>query len=267
MTTYTPPIRRVDRGKGHSYQDANGIRVPGVTTILKALPKDALINWAANATADYALNNWDELATMPPAARLKKIQDGRYEDRDRAANRGTAVHKLAEQLVRGERVEMPDEIAGHTEAYARFLDEFDVRPVLVEAVVMNHRHGFAGTLDLVADFPTLGQRLLVDLKTSRSGVFGEAALQLAAYRNADAYVSTSGTEVEMIPVDGCAAVHVRADGYSLRPVEAGPDQFRAFLYLQQIARWDETSRELVGDEILPPSMVRFRLVREEVVPA
>lgn len=263
MSRYKPPIRRVDRGRNHWYADADGARVPGVTTILKSLPKDALINWAANATAEAALNRWDELSALPPASRLKELQGARFADRDRAANRGTAVHKLAERLVMGEEVELPDEIAGHAESYARFLDEWKVDPVAVEVVVMSHKHGYAGTVDLIADFPTLGKRLLLDLKTSRSGIFGETALQLAAYRYADTYVDEDGAEQPMFPVDGCAGVHVRADGYSLRPIESGPEQHRAFLYLQQVARWDETSRDLVGDELAPPSTVRYRLLREE----
>jgi hypothetical protein len=264
VSQYTAPIRRVDRGKNHYYLDANELRVPGVTTILKALPKDALINWAANATADAAVNRWDELAAMPPAARLKELQAARYQDRDKAANRGTEVHKLGEQLAAGHAVEYPDELAGHVEAYVRFLDEFDVQPVLIEAVVMSHKYGWAGTLDMVADFPTLGKRLLVDLKTSRSGVFGETALQLAAYRGADTYVTKSSAEKPMIPVDGCAAVHIRADGADLRPVESGPDQFRAFLYVQQVAAWHETSRDLIGDAVPPPKSTRLRIVREDV---
>ena len=55
-----------------------------------------------------------------------------------------------ERLVKGEAVEAPDEIAGHIESYARFLDEFDVEPVHVEFSVASHRYGYAGTGDLIA---------------------------------------------------------------------------------------------------------------------
>lgn len=266
MTQYKAPIRRIDRGRGHSYVDANGTKVPGVTTFIgDGVPKPALVNWAANATADAALDRWDELTAMKPAARLDALKKARYADRDAAANRGTAVHGLAEKLVAGEQVPVPDELAGHVESYVRFLDEFDVQPFLIEAVVMSHRHGYAGTLDLVADIA--GERWLLDIKTSRSGIFGETALQLAAYRYADTYVSKSGTEIAMVPVDRTGAVHVRADGYDLRPVEAGPEQHRAFLYVQQVARWSASSRDLVGDAVEPPSTVRYRIVREEVASA
>jgi hypothetical protein len=253
---YRGPVRRVNAGKGHAYKDADGRRVPGVTTILSdGLPKKALINWAGNATAEYAVDNWDLLAELKPSERLKKMQGGRYESRDAAANRGTAVHALAEKLIKGEEVEVPDALAGHVESYVRFLDEWAPEPVLVEAVVMSHKHGYAGTLDLIADIPGRG-RVLMDIKTSRSGIFGETALQLCAYRYADVYLDETGdepVEKDMLEVDEVIAIHVRADGYDLYPLTAGPAQLREFLYAREVARFsEEHSRGYVGEALIPP---------------
>lgn len=258
--SYRAPIRRKNTARGHYYVDADNQRVPGVTTILSGgLPKPALINWAANSTAEYAVDHWDELGTLSPSQRLKKLQGARYEEKDRAANRGTEVHDLAEKLVRGEEIEVPDELAGHIESYCRFLDEFQVQPVLVEVTIVSHQYGYAGTLDLIADFPTLGKRLLVDLKTNRSGIFGETALQLAGYRYADAYLDEeTGEEKPMVEVDGCAAVHVRADGADLIPVTAEEKQLLQLRYAKQVAEFDKHSRELVGAPIAPPSTVQRR---------
>lgn len=259
MTVYTAPVRRREYGRGHGYVDANGVKVPGVTTILgDGLPKKALINWAANSTAEYAVDHWDELGQLSPSARLKKLQGARYEDRDTAANRGTAVHNLAEKLVQGEEVEVPDELAGHVESYVQFLDDWEIEPVLVEAVVMSHKHGYAGTLDLLADCPTRGTRALMDIKTSRSGIFGETALQTAAYRYADVYVDADGAEQPMLDVDEVLAIHVRADGYDLRPLVAGPQQLRQFLYARQIAEFADESRGLVGEALVPPRATQRR---------
>jgi hypothetical protein len=248
VTEYAGPIRRVKYGRGHGYRDARGATVPGVTTILgDGLAKPALINWAATTTAGYAVDHWDELAELKPSERLKKLEKARYEDLDAAGNKGTAVHKLAEKLVKGEQVNVPDELAGHIRSYVRFLDEEEPEAVIVEGVVMSHRHGYAGTLDLIADFPRRGQRLLADIKTARSGVFPDNALQLAGYRYADA-ILVNGQERPMLPVDGAVVVHVRADGYSVVPVEAGPTEFRYFLYCQQLWRWvNEHSRTVVGE--------------------
>ncbi|MGW3545864.1 hypothetical protein ACWDNI_35725 [Nocardia niigatensis] len=244
----------------HYYVDANGQKIPGVTTILgNGLPKKALINWAGTSTADYAVNNWAELDELPVADRLDRIKKGRYEKRDKAAARGTAVHDIAERLVHGETVDVPEELRGHVEAYVKFLDDFDVTPVIVESTVVSYQYGYAGTLDLIADLVMddgLTFRWLLDIKTTQSGVYGETALQLAAYRHADAYVYSNGIESSEKPlpyVHRTGVVHVRSDGYDLVPVTAGHDQLRAFRYVQQVAEFDAASRSLIGEPIQPPS--------------
>lgn len=270
-------IRRVDRGKNHWYEDAEtGERIPGVTTITdKGLPKEALINWAASATAEAAVDRWDEFTELTPSQRLKALQRARYEQKDAAANRGTQVHDLAERLVVGEKVTVPDELTGYVESYCRFLDEFDVQPVLVERTVYSQQHNYCGTFDLIADLldpfdpePDMDNRrrlrLLMDIKTNRSGIFGDIALQLAAYRYADMWIDPDeGAEHDMPEVDDCAGIHVRADGYSLIPVEAGPAQHRAFLYVKQVAEFVAGSRDLVGEAMPSPYESTYRLIRED----
>lgn len=265
MSRFVGPVRRVKVGRNHVYRDANGVRVPGVTSILgDGVPKPALVNWAANATAEAAVDQWDDLTGMTPSARIKALQKARYADRDQAANRGTEVHHFAERYIAGEEVPIPDAIAGHVESYVQFVDEWQPEPVLIEAVVMSHRHGYAGTLDLIADLPARG-RVLLDVKTSRSGIFGETALQLAAYRHADVYLrDDDDTEQPMPHVDEVLGLHIRADGYDLRPIEAGPEQFREFLYVMQVARFTaETSKTYVGEPLVPETRMRRR--RLEVV--
>lgn len=268
-------IKRVDRGKNHWYIDTEtDQKVPGVTSFLdKGIPKPALINWAGSATAEYAVDHWDELTALEPSKRLKTLQGARYAVKDAAANRGTKVHNLAELLVQGKVVTVPDELAGHVKSYVEFLDEFDVQPVLVERTVYSSRHNYCGTFDLIADLldpddpdSPNGPRVrwLLDIKTNRSGIFGETALQMAGYRFADTLIDEDeGTETDMLEVDMCGAIHVRADGYDLIPLEVGELQHRQFLYAQQIADFTASSRDLVGEPIVSPQTSTYRLVRED----
>lgn len=248
MTAFT----RRNFGRGHSYY-LDGQKLPGVTTILSdGLAKPALVNWAAKAVAGYAVDHWDELGEQAVSARLEVLKGAHWADRDAAAKRGTEVHALAERLANGEEVEVPDELAGHVDAYVKFLDEFDPQPVLSEFPVVHLEWKYAGTCDLIADFPGHG-RLLCDIKTARSGVFPDNALQLSAYRWAQKYLGPDGELHDMPQVDGCAVIHVRSDGYSLVPLETGPEVHRVFLYCQQLWRWaNETSKIIVGEEIAPP---------------
>lgn len=244
-------ITRIDRGRGHSYK-IDGQRADGVTTLLgDGLAKPALINWAANTTAAYAVDRWDELADLSVSARLERLKKARYEDLDKASKRGTEVHKLAEQLVRGREVDVPDEIAGHVESYVKFLDDFEPQPVLVESVVGNRQWSYCGTLDLVADIA--GERWLLDVKTSRSGIFPEVALQIAAYRHAETYIDDDGREQSMAALNIVrgGAIHVRGDGYDLVPLDTDEPVFRAFCHVAWVARMTKRMSEWRGDVIAP----------------
>lgn len=259
-------FRRRQYGRNHSYF-LNGQKLPGVTTILgDGLAKPALVAWGINTTAGYAADHWDELAGLPVSKRIETLKKAPYADRDAAAKRGTEVHRLAELLAHGKEVDKPDELAGHVESYVRFLDEFEPEPVLLEESCVNvSQWPYAGTFDAIFDFPKWGRRL-VDIKTARSGVFPDNALQLAAYRNATHYANAEdGWELHPMPeVDGCAVIHVRADGYSLVPVETGPAVFRVFRYAQQMYAWaNDLSKTVVGEAVTPDAYV---FPRTEEVP-
>lgn len=241
--------KRIDSGRGHWYK-LDGEKTTGVTTILSdGVPKPALTHWAAKAVATFAADNLELIGQLDRDARIDLLKGSPYRDRDAAARRGTEVHALGEKLVSGEEVEVPEELAGHVDSYIKFLDEWNVQPEHVELVVGNRKHKYMGSLDLIATLAD-GQRWLLDIKTTRSGIYSEVALQLAAYRYAEFY--TDGTTEQPMPqVDACGAIWVRADGYDLVPVNAGPSTFRTFLYVQQVARFAK-GESLVGDTLNPP---------------
>jgi len=252
MTAKKGLTRRVDTARGHSYR-LDGRAVDGVTTILsKGVPKPALPNWAARECATFAADNLDLLHNLDRDARIDLVKGAPWRDRDKAARRGIEVHHLCEALARGEEVDVPEELAGHIDAYLRFAAEWAPHDELLELTVLNRSHLYMGTLDLVATLRD-GQRWLVDIKTTRSGVYGETALQLAAYRYAEAYLDADGGEQPMPPVDACGVLWLRGDGYDLYPVDAGGATFRAFLYVAQVATYcDVTSKQVVGDALAAP---------------
>jgi hypothetical protein len=271
-------IVRKNTAKGHYYIDADtNERVPGVTTINgNGMPKPALLNWAGEATAEFAVDNWDALAGLPYSERLKKIKGGRYEKRDAASNKGTSVHAMAERLIAGDKVTVPDELAGYVQACVAFLDDFDVRAVHVEAVVYSETHHHVGTADLIADvrlpdmpeYDHIGRdgdgysRGLLDWKTSRSGIFGDVALQLVAYRHSDFLIDPATDDVLPMPeVDFTAGIHLTPGGYSFIPLETGPDVYRDFLYVKEVARIVDGLRDLVGDAIVPPTASQYVLTK------
>lgn len=263
--TAKPGTRRQNHGNGHSYY-LDGQKALGVTTILgDGMPKPALINWAAGAVGDFvadrlmvgadgkvdasrlvadikaisveqrkAIGEWSPTR----AAQILKTLPNR--DRDAAGNKGTKVHGLAEQLINGEEVDVPEELAGHVASYIDFLEQLDPDPIAVEGVVINRAKRYMGTFDLLARIEGLGVALL-DIKTSRSGIFPETALQIAAYRYAETYLDGED-EVPMPEVDFTGAVWVRADGWDLHPVRADETAFRQFLYARETAKFVKAER-------------------------
>jgi len=245
------------RGRG-SYL-LNGRKVPSVTTILSdGWPKPALAYWAAKEAAAAAVNRWDELAALPVSERIETIKRAPWERRDAAALRGTEIHELGERLVAGEPVEIPDAFLGPVNAYARFLDRFDVQPILVERPVANVSHEWAGTFDLRARLYD-GTDWLLDLKTG-SGVYETHAIQLAAYAHAEIYVDNGGEVRAWDPPQRCGVVHLTSDSAELIPVDARARAYAVFRHDAIVARFrrdvtaafKEKTAWPIGEPITPP---------------
>jgi hypothetical protein len=235
----------------HVYK-RDGKRLTSVTTILSGgIPKPQLVNWAARVAAQYAVDN--------PGATFEEIKDAHTRDRDTAAVRGTAVHDIAEKLVHGEAVEVPEELEPYIDGYLAFLDAFQITPVLTEKTVVLVDLGVAGRFDLIATSPHLnnGEPVMIDLKTSR-GVYGETGLQCAAYSSADYYVTDKDPEHEH-KLPGIAATyvaHVQPSGTYLHPLATGPvqisRQFDMFKAAHFIYRTTTERGKIVGHPIEYP---------------
>jgi len=241
-------IKKIQRGRNHSYE-IDGRRADGVTTLIgDGMPKPALVGWAANTTAAYAVDHWDELTGETPSKRLDVLKKARYADLDTAGRRGTEVHQLAEKLSHGLEVDVPDELAGHVESAVKFLDEWNPEVLLTETTVASRAWGYAGTFDLLAKLPD-GRVCLMDYKTSRSGIWGETALQLGAYANADVYLDAQGGEHPMadLGITEGMAVWIRADGYDVYTVDLEMG-FRIFQHVAWVARKAKNMKDALISE-------------------
>ena len=245
-------VVRVETGAGHRYETTDGTPVPGVTTIIgKSVLKPALVPWAAKATAAYTVNNWEQLTELPVANRLERITKEWRGVRDRAAARGTRVHTFGEAIIGGQGVELPDEYVPYVQPYVDFLDRWQVHPVHVEAVVWSETPLYAGTLDLIAQVGP--RRMLIDLKTTGSGVWPETGLQLAAYAWADHLVA-DGQNQPMPEVDAAAVVWLPGDGTChFIPVDISERIYEAFCAAYEIAAWTDIRKsDLIGRALQPP---------------
>lgn len=237
---------RRNHGTGHGYT-LDGHEIPGVTTIIGLLDKPALVGWAAEQSAGYAVENWGRLSELPLMERAKQIRNARFAKNRQATTKGTRIHAMAERLQAGEPLEsidVPLTVESQVQAVARFLDDWQMQPVCAEAPLCNTGYRYGGTLDSIVTSPRLGT-ILMDWKTGK-GVYDETALQLAAYRAADLTLAeqvtvgprggrkTSWVERTMPEVDGCYVAHVLTDSVELHPVTADEKVLAAFLYLREV---------------------------------
>lgn len=181
--------------------DGQQLKVPGVTTILGALPKEGLIQWSVDNTVAYMLANLDRVMDLEDSVAFQKFRF--YHSRkpamdspelnpfnahagvlNDAAETGTRVHDWIAAHVTGliepELVNAQQEEA--VEAFLKWYADQDISPVLTEATVVNETLGYAGTLDHVWNIN--GRTLLVDVKTSKR-VYDSHVAQIAALRNSE----------------------------------------------------------------------------------
>ena len=223
----------------HRYK-LDGSWVPGVTTLIgKGLPKPALPYWSAKMVAEWVADNPDLTEDLkrlggrgPAVAFLKELP---WQKRDEAAIRGTDVHALAERIVHGDEVEVPEHLAAHVQGYVDWLDATNVEPLLTERPCASRQWQYAGTFDLIARID--GVTWMLDVKTS-SGVYGSMALQLAAYANAEFYLDADDAEQPMPPIDRYGVLHVTEAGTALHylPASANDSAWKDFLYVAWVGR-------------------------------
>lgn len=236
----------------HSYR-LDGKPVPGVTTLLnKGLPKPALTYWSAKMVAEYVADNESDVEALRRAGRgpmVAALKATPWQSRDTAAIRGTDVHALAENLIHGREVQVPDHLAPYVEGYVKWLDAWQPEAILTERPCGNRHWWYAGTFDVIYRLRD-GRTILADNKTG-SGVYGDAALQLAGYAGAEFYVDDAGDEQPLPAVDGLAVIHITANGTDLYEVADPEAAWKDFLHVAWVAK----SVDRIKDQLSEPSGV------------
>lgn len=224
------------------------------STISKGVPK-YLVPWASKLIAEYAYDHteWREMGRESAVAALKAVPNAA---RDASANIGKDIHAAAEAHMLGKPMpEWTPDVAPAMRQFERFLVAFDPEYQATEATIYNRTHRYAGTGDAWLTCrrgPIAGMPLIVDYKSGKN-VYGDVALQLAAYKNGEFIASPDGvSELEVPAVEGGAVLHIPASGepFAFRPVDVGPQVFMHFLYAKAVARWaDDLSKSVLGNPL------------------
>ena len=248
------------------------------TTVLGIIAKDRLARWYADMAADAVLDNMLGLVRSPFVevcdgvggycgeclkCLIHTVRHAAEVERDAAADRGKRFHNVAEHYaLSGEVIPHDADIAGNVTQFLRFVDIHKVTFQCAEVTVLDRSLMVAGTLDTVLTCgwmppkhrDLIGIPMYGDYKTGKS-VYGQAALQLAAYRNAEAVMLPDGTEKPMPDGDRemGLSIQIRPENFWIRPAAIGDSVYEKFA--RTVALWrdiHEPDVDLIGRAMTKP---------------
>jgi hypothetical protein len=166
------------------------------------------------------------------------------EERDKAADRGTEVHELAEKFMHGEIVESDnEEICKHLMSFEKFWLENEVQLIETELFMWHKDVPWAGTCDIIAKIN--GQYCIIDIKTGN--YYKSHEIQLNMY--AELLTKITGKPVQMIAGLYTKGKWIREPNY----------QFKKFKFNLDIAiSVDELWRFLMGGKPYPKAKVSIK---------
>ena len=176
-------------------------RVPGVTTVLNAIPKDGIVQWSVDNTVAYMIANLDRVLDLEDSVIFQKYRfyhsrkpnlddpetspynahEGVLND---AAEAGTFMHDFIASRVLGyfEPEPLTQQHEEMANAFLEWEPNHDIEPLLVEGTVVNETFGYAGTLDHIWKLD--GVPTLIDAKSSKR-IYESHVAQLAAIQHAE----------------------------------------------------------------------------------
>jgi hypothetical protein len=192
------------KGGGRYYNTPAGA-YPSVTTILKAIAKEALIQWTATVTKqaciEAAADLYEQRTVFDDASRAGYITQldahigkarAHIREMEKAGDIGTKVHKMIEWTLRtemGGKGDAPELCRASAMAFStweQWRKLVELEPIDIEQMVWSDKYSYAGTMDLYGKvtLPEIGRvNVIIDWKTGK-GIYNEALLQNAAYTRA-----------------------------------------------------------------------------------
>uniref|UniRef100_A0A6M3JNF6 PD-(D/E)XK nuclease superfamily protein n=2 Tax=viral metagenome TaxID=1070528 RepID=A0A6M3JNF6_9ZZZZ len=155
------------KSRAHTiYKTEDGVRIPGVTTVLNVLNKPALVKWANNLG-------------------LQGIDSSKY--RDSMADIGTLAHQMILDYFKGEKTDTSEYSSGQIDLAENCLLSFwewekghDIKVIMAEVPLISREYGYGGTIDCFCELD--GQATLLDFKTGKA-IYEEMVFQVSSYRH------------------------------------------------------------------------------------
>ena len=235
----------VHRTKNHLYYFSGAGPYPGVTTVTDVLDKPDLTKWhreqVARAAIVSAARLLEDRETGNVEAAVTYLLAVRNEGTT-GRERGSRIHAAVESILHREVVEIEAADAHAIAGVRTWLNERKVRPIEIEAFLINEALGYGGTCDLIAEID--GETWLLDWKTSKSvawpsgQVYDEIRLQLAAYSRAE-FSARIGDPIryELPDIGRFGILHVTDGGTRLYEAEVTEEDWIAFRACLRLWQW------------------------------
>ena len=150
------PYPDIEQFRADNGYDIEGVWYPRVTAIVGIKAKPALYRFYAGHKSFAAAEAMKE----------------------KSAEEGTLIHELAEGILAGHSPTIPDQWSPLIDAFKNFLQQHEIIPRSIEQKIVSKKHGYAGTIDVLADVD--GKIGVLDIKTSQA-IYRDYGIQTAAY--------------------------------------------------------------------------------------
>jgi hypothetical protein len=237
------------RTDDHRYYFNGHGPVPGATSVLEILDKPALATWKAQQAVRAVIEHYEQWQSFSPDEIQKLALAEVRKTRDSSASMGTAVHHLADMVLRppgsdpkGWKVD--EGTQPYLDAYTAFVERYSASSFVSSEKMVWSLNGYGGTYDLLMMID--GQLWLIDIKTGKRIDYPEYRLQLAAYRWADSIILEGNPISYPMPnIERTGILHLRPDaGYPLGyrlwdiPITYESD-YITFLGLLEAYKWKQ----------------------------
>jgi len=261
---------------------------PSVTSIRRLIGMPfTLHQWVLSRIIDRAVEQHDTITTMlereaKPRERKRNenvtkevrkfLRAAATEERDLAGDRGTRAHDaIASGLVPED---CAADIRGFVFQFRDFITTTGATVLWSERQIFNLRYGYAGTADLLIQFPN-GRVVILDLKTSR-GIYLDHAVQIIAYAMGE-FVGENdrvdaGATKQLLSATGMAILHLYETEWEYVEVKADASLFAGFVGSLAFARFlhdnDNSIDPLVvsrnkGGTLVPALAASLRVIEGE----